>query len=328
MRQIAAFAIAYLLLASAGPSIGQTYTVEKVRDIPLLMDDDIVGGVSDMVMDADGRFFLADYGQQTIWVAESSGLISRRLGREGTGPGELVEPRSVAVFEDKVVVLDTGDNRVKIFTKDGTHLSDFRIAPVLPPSGLLIGGGGLIAVSYATDKPHLTIFDMAGTVIREFGTPDTGVGGLMIMPIRMNFHHVSQAPDGLILNATVKRYEVFRLDWDGSIRNTYSADPDGYSPFPDVPPQELVTFTPLFRPLYVSGHVLVQRQGKATSGVYGLFGDLFTEDGAIVQTGIEIPLLFFYSDGDECYGIDTTPVDEGEDNPHIVVYRLREEDGR
>lgn len=322
MRRIAAFFIAFLIVVTAGPSIGQTYTVEKVRDIPLLLDDDIVGGISDMVMDADGRFFLADYGQQTIWVVESSGIVSHRMGRQGTGPGELAEPRSVAVFEDKVVVLDTGDNRVKIFTKDGTYLSDFRIAPVLPPSGLLVGGGGMIAVSYATDKPHLTVFDMAGTTIRETGTPDTGVGGLLIMPIRMNFHHVSQATDGFILNSTVKRYEVFRLDWDGSILNTYSADPDGYSPFPDVPPQEQVTFTPLFRPLYVSGHVLVQRQGKATGGRPGLFGDLFTIDGAIVQTGIELPLVFFYSDGNECYGIDTTPLDEGKDNPHIVVYRL------
>ena len=322
MRHIAAFAITYLLLASAGPSIGQTYTVEKVREIPLLLDDDIVGGVSDMVMDTDGRFFLSDYGQHTIWVAESSGVISQRLGRGGTGPGELVEPRSVAVFEDKVVVLDTGDNRVKIFTQDGTYLSDFRIAPVLPPSGLLVGGGGMIAVSYATDKPHFTVFDMAGTIVREIGTPDTGVGGLLIMPIRMNFHHVSQAADGLILNSTVKRYEVFRLDWDGSILDTYSADPDGYSPFPDAPPQELVTFTPLFRPLYVSGLVLVQRQGKDTSGVYGLFGDIFADDGTIVQTRIELPMVFFYSDGDECYGIDTAPVEEGEDNPNIVVYRL------
>lgn len=322
MRRFVAFAIAYLLLASAGPSIGQTYTVEKVRDIPLLLDDDIVGDVSDMVMDADGRFFLADYGQQTIWVAESSGIISRRLGRMGTGPGELVEPRSVAVFEDKAVVLDTGNNRVTIFTKDGTYRSDFRIAPVLPPSGLLVGGGGLIAVSYGTDKPHFTVFDMAGNIVREFGTPDTGVGGLLIMPIRMNFHHVSQTPGGLILNSTIKRYEVFRIDWDGSILNTYSADPDGYSPFPDVPPQEMVTFTPLFRPLYVSDHVFVQRQGKATGGKFGLFGDLFTTNGAVVQTGIEIPLLFFYSDDNELYGIDTTPVDEGEDNPQIVVYRL------
>lgn len=322
MRRTTALAIAYLVLASADPSIGQTYTIEKVRDIPLVLDDDIIGGVSDMVMDADGRFYLADYGQHTIWVAESSGIVSRRLGREGTGPGELVEPRSVAVFEDKAVVLDTGNNRVTIFTKDGTYLSDFRIAPVLPPSGLLVDGGGMIAVSYATDKPHFTVFDMTGSVIREFGTPDTGVGGLLIMPIRMNFHHVSQTPGGLILNSTVKRYEVFRLDWDGSILNTYSADPDSYSPFPDVPPQELVTFTPLFRPLYVSGHVLVQRQGKATSGEYGLFGDLFTNDGAIVQEGIDLPLVFFYSDGSEFYGIDTTPLDEGEANPNIVVYRL------
>ncbi len=322
MKYSVYFALSCLILASAGPSIGQTHTVEKVRDIPLLLDDDIIGGISDMVMDAEGRFFLADYMQHTIWVTESSGMISQRLGREGTGPGELMEPRSVAVFEDKAVVLDTGNNHVTIFSKDGTYLSDFRITPSLPPSGLMVGNDGVIAVSFGTDKPHFTVYDMAGTVIREIGTPDTGAGGLLIMPIRMNFHHVSRAPDGLILFAPVKRYEVFRLDWDGSILNTYSADPDGYSPFPDAPGPGPITFTPLFRPLYVNGHVLVQRMGKATGSESNRYIDLFAVDGEAVQTGIELPMVFFFADGNELYGIDTTPLDEGEDNPKIVVYRL------
>ncbi len=322
MKYSVYFALSCLILTSTGSSIGQTYTVEKVSDIPLLLDDDIIGGISDMVMDAEGRVFLADYRQHTIWVAESSGTISRRLGREGAGPGELMRPGNVAVFDDRVIVLDTGNHRVTIFSTDGSHLANFRIEPQLPPSGLMVDSRGRIAVSYGTDKPHFTVYDMAGTVIREIGRPDTGAGGLLIMPIRMNFHHVSRAPDGLILFAPVKRYEVFRLDWEGSILNTYRADPDGYSPFPDAPGPGPITFTPLFRPLYVNGHVLVQRMGKTTSGEYNRYIDLFTVDGKVVQTGIELPMVFFFADGNELYGIDTTPVEEGEDNPKIVVYRL------
>ena len=322
MKYSVYLALSCLILASAGPSIGQTYTVENVRDIPLLLDDDIVVGISDMVMDADGRFFLADDRQHTIWVAESSGTISRRLGREGAGPGELMRPGSVAVFEDKAVVLDTGNNRVSIFSKDGTYLSDFRIAPVLPPAGLMVGSGGRIAVSYVTDKPHFTIYDRAGTQISEIGALDTTVGGLLIMPMRLNFHHVSRTPGGRILYSPVKRYEVFRVDWDGTILNTYTAEPAGYIPLPERPRPGPSSTTPLFQPLYIDGHVFVQRMGKTTDGEFKRYGDLFSVDGEVVQTGIELPMVFFFVDGDELYGIDYAPLEEGEANPNIVVYRL------
>ena len=320
MKHSVYIALACLILSSTGQSIAQTYTVEKLRDIPLLLDDDIVGSISDMVMDADGRFFLADDRQNTIWVAESSGTISRRLGREGAGPGELMRPGSVVVFEDKAVVLDTDNNRVSIFSKDGTYLSDFLIAPLLPPSGLMVSAGGQIAVSSVWDVPLFKVYDLTGTPVHEIGSLETG--GKPIMPMRLNFHHVSRTPGGRILYSPVKRYEVFRVDWDGTILNTYSADPDGYSPLPEVPRPGQISFTPLFRPLYVNGHVLVQRMGKTKSGESNRYIDLFTVDGEAVQTGIELPMVFFFADGNELYGIDTSPVDEGEANPSIVVYRL------
>ena len=322
MKYSVYFALSCLILTSTGSSIGQTYTVEKVSDIPLLLDDDIIGGISDMVMDAEGRVFLADDRQHTIWVAESSGTISRRLGREGAGPGELMRPGNVAVFDDRVIVLDTGNHRVTIFSTDGSHLANFRIEPQLPPSGLMVDSRGRIAVSYVTDKPHFTIYDRAGTQISEIGALDTTAGGLLIMPMRINFQHVSQTPDDRILYSPVKRYEVFRVDWDGTVLNTYTAEPAGYIPLPERPRPGPISTTTLFQPLYINGHVVVQRMGKTTDGEFKRYGDLFSVDGEVVQTGIELPMVFFFVDGDELYGIDYAPLDEGEDNPKIVVYRL------
>ena len=322
MKYAVILAFACSLLTLSGQANAQDYTFEKVRGIVLKLDDDIIGRVSDLALDADGRFFLADDRQHAVWVVESSGVVSQRMGREGAGPGELNRPLGMALFDDKVVVLDSGNDRVAIFSKDGTHISDFRIENLLPPSGILVGNEGKIAVTSVLDEPNITVYEMNGTPGYEIGK--IVLGGKPIIPMRTNFHHVFQTPEGRILYAPVKRYEVYQLDWDGTILHTYIAEPDGYFPFPDVPPRRPgpMNVTPLFRPLQVSGHVVVQRAAKTAEGEPGQFGDLFTNDGAIVQMGIELPLVFFYSDGNELYGIDTTPVDEGEDNPHIVVYHL------
>lgn len=317
---ILAFACSLLMLS--GQANAQEYTFEKVRGIVLKLDDDIIGSVSDLALDADDRFFLADDRQHTVWVVESTGVVSHRIGREGAGPGELNRPLGMAVFDEKVVVLDSGNDRVTIFSKDGTHISDFRIENMLPPSGILVGNEGKIAVTSIWDEPNITVYETNGTPGYEIG--QIVLGSKPIMPMRTNIHHVSQTSEGRILYAPVKRYEVYQLDWDGTILHTYIAEPDGYFPFPDTPPSRPgpMNVTPLFRPLYVSGHVLVQRLGKTPGGEFTRFGDLFTNDGTIVQMGVELTLLFFYSDGNALYGIDTTPVDEGEDNPHVVVYRL------
>ena len=320
MKYTVFLAFACSLLTLPVQANAQDYTFEKVSGIALKLDDDIIGQVADLALDADGRFFLADDRQHTIWVVESSGVVSHRIGREGAGPGELDRPLGVAISDEKVVVLDSGNNRVSIFSKDGKHISDFRIENMLPPSGLLSTNDGQIAVSSVWDEPNITVYDMDGSLKREIGK--IVLGGKPIRPMTINFHHVSKTPDGLILYSSVKRYDVFRLRWDGTILNTYRAEPDGFHPFPDPPPTGRFRTTPLFRPLQASGHVVVQRSGETPAGEFGRFGDLFTEEGAIVQLGIDLPLVFFYSNGREFYGVDATPVDEGEDNPDIVVYRL------
>ena len=135
------------------------------------------------------------------------------------------------------------------------------------------------------------------------------------------FQHVSSTPNGDILYSPVKRYEVLRLDWDGTVLATYSAEPPGYVPF-SVTPTGSGPWSWVGRPLGVGDYVLIQRTNNLEDGGQRLRGDLFMEDGAVVQLGIELPVTFVYAEGRTLYAIDTAPVEEGEPNPHIVVYRL------
>ena len=256
----------------------------------------------------------------------------RRIGREGAGPGELQRPGGTAVFEDKVIVLDTGNSRVMVFKKDGTYSNDFRLDFPMT-SGILASKDGRIAVNSLWEPTLFTVYDMDGGIIGSRGerVPDQAV---------LTFsgdQHFNQTRDGHILYSTIKEYPVLRMKWDGTVLATYEADSPGYGKLTYPAGAQIIVFqeimktwTPILRPLVVSGHVLAQRRKMniEEGGDSSFYGDLFTVDGEPVQLAIELPMQFYASDWDLLYGIDTAPVDEGEDNPHIVVYRLTEEHGR
>ena len=230
------------------------------------------------------------------------------------------------MFEDKVIVLDKGNSRVMIFNKDGTYSSDFRLDFPMT-SGILVSNDGQIAVNSLWEPTLFTVYERDGSIVGSRGerVPDQAVG------YSFGDQHFSQTPDGHILYSTVKEYPVFRMKWDGTVLATYEADSPGYGRL-TYPPGTLFlnhkeimkTWTPILRALVVSDYVLAQRKKEnvESDGTIDYYGDLFTVDGEPVQLAIELPMQFYAADGDLLYGIDTTPVDEGADNPHIVVYRL------
>ena len=321
-----------MLTAALGSANAQPFAIEKVRAIPLQLGDEIAGQIGDLVRDNDGRFYLTDFQQHTVWMCDPEGRLIRRVGREGSGPGELNLPSGTTVYEDKVIVLDKGNSRVVVFKMDSTYVDDFRI-DFLMATGILASKDGRIAVNSLWEPTLFTVFDMDGGIVGSRGerVPDQAVFTMM------GNQHFSLTPEGHILYSTVKEYPVFRMTWDGTVLAEYEADSPGYGKL-EYPAgaqfisfQEIMkTWTPILRPLFVSGHVLAQRKkmNMAEGGGTSYFGDLFTMDGEPVQLAIELPMQFYASDGDLLYGIDTAPMDEGADNPHIVVYRLKEEHGR
>ena len=315
-----------VLIATISSAHAQSFAVEKVREIPLDLEDEIAGQIGDLVQDSDGQFYLTDWQLNSVWICDPDGKLIRRIGREGAGPGELKFPNGTAVFEDKVLVLDTGNFRVMIFKMDGTYVDDFRL-DLQMTSGILVNDNGQIAVNSLWEPTLFTVYDMDGGIIGSRGgrVPDQAVG------YALGDQHFNQTLEGHILYSTVKGYPVFRMKWDGTVLATYETDSPGYGKL-TYPPNALMlshkeimkTWTPILRPLVVSNHLLAQRKkiNVETDGTTDYYGDLFTLDGETVYQAIELPRQFYAANGDLLYGIDTTPVDEGEDNPHIVVYRL------
>ena len=96
----------------------------------------------DAVFDSEGRLFLADRGNERVVVLDreynysySIGNISltTRDGVRGTGPGELSNPSGVALNSTHVFVAERFNNRLSVFTLDGSfmrHISGPAPTPV------------------------------------------------------------------------------------------------------------------------------------------------------------------------------------------------------
>ena len=325
MKNIVLTLLFYLVQSFSVEVSAQEFTIEKESEILLDLGDEIVGQIADLTRDAEGNFYLPDWQQHTVWVTDPQGKIIRRIGQEGSGPGEMSRPQNVAVFTDRIAVLDKDNFRVATFDIDGAHRASFRVE-LFRPANMVGRGDGRIAVSILEGESLFTVYDSNGNKTHEAGNRPWPPDGPPIM-FGGSYLHTSSTPEGRILYSSITTYEVLDIEWDGRIVATYTAEPPGYVPMViasmDFNGDEMNKTSAVMRPLVVGDHVLIQRSriGPGNTGIFHL--DLFERDGILVQMDIESPLSFIYAEGDDLYAIDTSPVEEGELNPSIVVYQLR-----
>lgn len=77
--------------------------------------------ISSLALDDDGNVYVLDQGARNIRVFDSAGTPVRTIGREGAGPGEFATPYSLAWTGDTLAVLDPGNGRLELVTRDGKH---------------------------------------------------------------------------------------------------------------------------------------------------------------------------------------------------------------
>jgi sugar lactone lactonase YvrE len=83
--------------------------------------------------DADGKgnVYVASYAENMISVFAPDGSCLRTWGSTGTGPGEFRAPYGVRLGRDpklgtmRVFVADANNNRIQVFSRDGTYLTQF-----------------------------------------------------------------------------------------------------------------------------------------------------------------------------------------------------------
>jgi DNA-binding beta-propeller fold protein YncE len=80
-----------------------------------------LGYVSDAVQDADGFYYVAEFGEnQRLSKFDRDWNFVRCWGREGTDPGEFLRARALALGPDGLLyVADACNHRIQVFDRDG-----------------------------------------------------------------------------------------------------------------------------------------------------------------------------------------------------------------
>jgi DNA-binding beta-propeller fold protein YncE len=112
-----------------------------------------LGYVSDVVQDADGFFYVAEFGEnQRITKLDAQGKFVQSWGSPGTGPGQFQRARALALGPDGLLyVADSCNHRVQVFTRDGDLVRLWGSPGSGPgelsyPYDVAFGPGGLLYV--------------------------------------------------------------------------------------------------------------------------------------------------------------------------------------
>jgi DNA-binding beta-propeller fold protein YncE len=82
------------------------------------------GYPTDVVIDAAGNFYVAEYGENDrIQVFSPAGKWLRQWGGHGYAPGEFLRPRALAIDgQDRIYVADSCNHRIQVFDTQGRLL--------------------------------------------------------------------------------------------------------------------------------------------------------------------------------------------------------------
>jgi sugar lactone lactonase YvrE len=75
-----------------------------------------------ITLDREGYLWIADYGRDRVVKLAPDGRFLQSFGVGGSGPGEFLGPKAVAIdpVSGKIYIADTGNARIQRLAADGT----------------------------------------------------------------------------------------------------------------------------------------------------------------------------------------------------------------
>jgi DNA-binding beta-propeller fold protein YncE len=192
-----------------------------------------------LAVSTDGLVYVGDRYNGRVQVLAPDGKPAASIGTQGLGQGQLLEPHGVAAGFDRVLVADTGNDRVSVFTTAGVFLFAFGAggpdpAHLLQPRDVAIGAGGATYFVADTGNHRVAVFDVQGGFLFSFGQYGKLDGNFRTPSC------VVTAPDGSIrvCDTQNNRIQAFAPDgtWQASIKPVapeYLNGPMGASVGPD-----------------------------------------------------------------------------------------------
>lgn len=119
------------------------------------------------------------YGQNYMHRFSQAGELLTTWGGTGSEPGQFDIPHCVRVDrKDRVLVVDRGNSRVHIFDANGNFLSAWT--HLTAANDLFIDANDVVYLAEATKR--ISIVDLAGNIITQFGDAGHGPGQIVDAP--------------------------------------------------------------------------------------------------------------------------------------------------
>lgn len=135
----------------------------------------------DIAVDSKGNYFIADPALNEITVFDKNGKYLKKIGREGSGPGDLKYPSSIGFdSKDNLYVAEEANKRIQVFS--GSKSSFIISPPETYFYELKVDKKGRMALynnSLKNGAPFINIYDKSKEPICKIGSfynPKNGTG--------------------------------------------------------------------------------------------------------------------------------------------------------
>lgn len=162
---------------------------------------------------ADGVVIVADSLNHRLQAFSEDGSFLRSWGAQGSAPGQLREPRALAIWGDEVFVADTRNHRVQVFDRhDGVWSRGWGERGNAPgqfntPNGLTVDDAGRVWVA-DTLNHRVQVFDRDGALLGVWGEQGSGTTQLY-SPQTLAVVGLGAAAEVYVLDAGNHRVQVF-----------------------------------------------------------------------------------------------------------------------
>lgn len=137
----------------------------------------------------DRAYFLDKVYGKIFKVELSTGKLIKTISSKGQGPAELHRPKNISLQNNKLFVLDTGFNGVKIFDIEGKIVSEFRFQNLYCNSrNIVVNEKNEIFIGHPDPQKNtmVSVFNMKGEKLRALVPIEGGIEALAWNKISRN----------------------------------------------------------------------------------------------------------------------------------------------
>lgn len=155
---------------------------------------------TDVAVLPDGSFYVSDgYKNTRVVKFGVDGAFQFQWGTKGKGAGEFHLPHGVAInSKSRVIVCDRENERLQVFDKSGSFISEWKGPQIGKPYGVACFNGRVFVIDggspsvRASERGKAVMLDEAGQVMETFGSAGKDAGQFQLG------HDIAVGPDGAV----------------------------------------------------------------------------------------------------------------------------------